>query len=158
MKEKAMRERVWEAGDKKRERLKKLREENRERAKHISERKRKQLKAIRDEKLEKQRKIQRGMQALTEIQKYQKGADLLIRRVPFQRLVREIVQKRREGLKLQSLAVLALQEAGEAFLVGLMEQANLCTIHAKRETIMPRDIQLACRIRGDFEIKTKLYR
>ena len=149
-KEKAMRERAWEAGDKKMEKLKKLREENRERAKHISERKRKQLKAIRDEKLEKQRKIQRGMQALREIQKYQKGADLLIRRVPFQRLVREIVQKRREGLKLQSSTVLALQEASEAFLVGLMEQANLCAIHAKRVTIMPRDIQLACRIRGDF--------
>ena len=132
------------------EKLKKLRQENRERAKHISERKNKQLKTIRDEKLEKQRKIQRGMQALKEIQKYQKGADLLIRRVPFQRLVREIVQKRGEGLKLQSSAVLALQEAGEAFIVGLMEQGNLCTIHAKQVTIMPRDIQLACRIQGDF--------
>ena len=146
IKEKAMRERAWEVGDKKMEKLKKLREENRERAKHISERKRKQLKAIRDEKLEKQRKIQRGMQALREIQKYQKGVDLLIRRVPFQRLVREIVQKRKEGLKLQSSAVLALQEAGEAFLVGFMEQANLCAIHAKMVTIMPRDIQLARRI------------
>ena len=113
-------------------------------------RKIKQLKAIRDEKLERQRKIQRGMQALREIQKYQKGVDLLIRRVPFQRLVREIVQKKREGLKLQSSAVLALQEASEAFLVGIMEQANLFTIHAKRVTIMPRDIQLACRIQGDF--------
>ena len=91
-----------------------------------------------------------GCKGLKEIQKYQKGADLLIRRVPFQRLVREIVQKRREGLKLQSLAVLALQEAGEAFIVGLMEQANLCTIQAKWVTIMPRDIQLACKIRGDF--------
>ena len=63
-------------------------------------------------------KLQRGMQALREIQKYQKGADLLIRRVLFQRLVREIVQKRREGLKLQSSAVLALQEASEVFQVG----------------------------------------
>ena len=71
------------------------------------------------------------MQALKEIQKYQKRADLLIRRVPFQRLVKEIVQKRREGLKLQSSVVLALQEAGEAFLVGLLEQANMCAIHAK---------------------------
>ena len=96
--------------------------------------------------MEKQRKIQRGMQALKEIQKYQKGADLLIKRVPFQRLVREIVLKRGEGLKLQSSAVLALQEAGEAFIVGLIEQVNLCTIHAKRVTIMPRDIQLAHRI------------
>ena len=145
--EKAMRERTWEAGDKKMKKLKKLRQENRERAKHISERKNKQLKTIRDEKLEKQRKNQRGMK---EIQKYQKGADLLIRRVPFQRQVREVVQKRGEGLKLQSSAVLALQEAGEAFIVGLMEQATLCTIHAKWVTIMPRDIQLACRIQGDF--------
>ena len=130
MKEKPMKERAQEAGDKKIKKLEKLREENKMRAQHINERKRKQLKAIRDEKLEKQRKVQRGMQALKEIQKYQKGLDLLIRRVPFQRLVREIVQKRKECLKLQSLAVLALQEAGEAFLVGLMEQANLCAIHA----------------------------
>ena len=149
-KEKAMKERAQEARDKKIKRLEKLREENKMRAQCINEKKRKQLKAIRDEKLEKQRKVQREMKALKEIQKYQKGADLLIRRVPFQRLVREIVQKRREGLKLQSLAVLALQEASEAFLVGLMEQANLCAIHAKRVTIMPRDIQLAHRIWGDF--------
>ena len=128
------------------EKLKKVRQENEEKAKRISERKNKQLKTIRDENLEKQRKIQRGMQALKEIQKYQKGADLLIKRIPFQRLVREIVQKRGEGLKLQSSAVLALQEAGEAFIVGLMEQVNLCAIHAKWVTIMPRDIQLACRI------------
>ena len=127
-----------------------MKEENQKRAQHIKEKKRKQLKAIRDEKLEKQRKTQRGMQALKEIQKYQKGSDLLIRRVPLQRLVKEIVQKQWESLKLQSLAVLALQEASEAFLVGLMEQANLCAIHAKRVTIMPQDIQLACRIWGDF--------
>ena len=56
------------------------------------------------------------------------------------------MQKRGEGLKLQSSAALALQEAAEAFIVGLMEQANLCTIHTKWVTIMPRDIQLACRI------------
>ena len=86
------------------------------------------------------------MQALKEIQKYQKGADLLNQRLPFQRLVREIVQKRREGLRLQSTAVLALQEAGEAFLVGLLEHANICAIHAKQVTIMPKDIQLARRI------------
>ena len=130
-KEKAKKEGAREAGDKKIVDMQKLRKENRERAKQIRERKDKQLKTIRDEKLEKQRRTQRVMQALKEIQKYQKGADLLIRRVPFQRLVKEIVQKRREGLKLQSSAVLALQEAGEAFLVGLLEQANMCAIHAK---------------------------
>ena len=149
-KEKAKRERAREAGDKKLADMKKLREENQKRAQRIKDRKDKQLKIIRDEKVEKQRKIQRGMQALKEIQKYQKGADLLIQRVPFQRLVREIVQRCREGLKLQSSAVLALQEVGEAFLVGLLEQANICAIHAKRVTIMLKDIQLAQRIRGDF--------
>ena len=137
MKEKAMMERAREAGDKRIKRLEKLKEENQKRPQCIKERKRKQLKAIRDEKLEKQRKTQRGIQALKEIQKYQKGSNLLIQRVPFQRLVKEIVQKQWESLKLQSSAVLALQEAGEAFLVGLMEQANLCAIHAKRVTIMP---------------------
>ena len=87
--------------------MKKLREENQKRAQRIKDRKEKQLKIIREEKIEKQRKIQRGMQALKEIQKYQNGADLLIRRLPFQRLVREIVQKRREALRLQSMAILA---------------------------------------------------
>ena len=149
-KEKVMQERVQEARDKKTKRLEKLKEENRMRAQSIKERKREQLKSIRDKKLEKQRKVWRGMQALQEIQKYQKGADLLIWRVPFQRLVREIIQKWGEGLRLQSSAVLALQEASEAFLVGMMVQANLCAIHAKRVTIMPWDIQLACRIQGDF--------
>ena len=108
LKEKAKKERAREAGDKKLADIKKLREENQKRAQRIKDRKDKQLKIIRDEKVEKQRKIQRGMQALKEIQKYQKGADLLIWRVPLQRLVREIVQRCREGLKLQSSVVLAL--------------------------------------------------
>ena len=89
------------------------------------------------------------MQALKEIQKYQKGVDVLIRRLPFQWLVREIGQQKREGLRFQSAAVLVLQEAVKAFLVGLLEQANLFAIHAKRVTIMPKDIQMAQRIRGD---------
>ena len=149
-KEKAKKERAREAGDKKVADMRKLREENKERAERIKERKNKQLKIIRDEKVGKQRKIHWGMHALKEIQKYQKGVDLLIRRVPFQRLVREIMQKQREGLKLQSSVVLALQEAGEAFLVGLLEQTNICAIHAKWVTIIPKDRQLAHRIRGDF--------
>ena len=92
-KEKAKQERAREAGDKKLADMKKLREGNQKRAQRIKERKEKQLKMIRDEMVEKQRKIQQGIQALKEIQKYQKGADLLIWRVLFQRLVREIVQK-----------------------------------------------------------------
>ena len=52
-------------------------------------------------------------------------------------------------LRFQSHAVLALQEAAEAYLVGLFEDTNLCAIHAKRVTIMPKDVHLATRIRGE---------
>ncbi|KAL8109152.1 hypothetical protein AgCh_025297 [Apium graveolens] len=79
----------------------------------------------------------------SEIRKYQKTTELLILKLPFQRLVREIAQ----GIK--SHAILALQEASEAYVVGLFHDANLCSIHAKRVTIMPKDIQLARRIRGE---------
>ncbi|KXZ41752.1 hypothetical protein GPECTOR_294g793 [Gonium pectorale] len=78
-----------------------------------------------------------------------KSTELLIRKLPFQRLVREIAQDFKTDLRFQSQAVLALQEAAEAYLVGLFEDTNLCAIHAKRVTIMPKDIQLARRIRGE---------
>lgn len=90
-----------------------------------------------------------GTVALREIRKYQKSTDLLIRKLPFQRLVREIAQDYKTDLRFQSFAVLALQEASEAYLVGLFEDTNLCAIHAKRVTIMPKDMQLARRIRGE---------
>ncbi|XP_042609293.1 histone H3.3-like [Cyprinus carpio] len=81
--------------------------------------------------------------------RYQKSNKLLIRKLPFQRLVREIAQDFKTDLRFQSSAVMALQEASEAYLVGLFEDTNLCAIHAKRVTIMPKDIQLARRIRGE---------
>jgi histone H3 len=90
-----------------------------------------------------------GTVALREIRRYQKSTELLIRKLPFQRLVREIAQEFKTDLRFQGSAVLALQEASEAYLVGLFEDTNLCAIHAKRVTIMPRDVQLARRIRGD---------
>ncbi len=90
-----------------------------------------------------------GTVALREIRKYQKTTELLIRKLPFQRLVREIAQDFKTDLRFQSAAVLALQEAAEAYLVGLFEDTNLAAIHAKRVTIMPKDLQLARRIRGD---------
>ena len=93
----------------------------------------------------KKRKRQRyrpGTVALREIRRFQKSTELLIRRMPFQRLVREITQTYSPYLRFQSGAVLALQEAAEAYLVGLLEDSNLCAIHAKRVTIMPRDMQL----------------
>ena len=90
-----------------------------------------------------------GTVALREIRRYQKSTELLIRKLPFQRLVREIAQDFKTDLRFQLAAVMALQEASEAYLVGLFEDSNLCAIHAKRVTIMPKDIQLARRIRGE---------
>jgi len=90
-----------------------------------------------------------GTVALREIRKYQKSTELLVRKLPFQRLVREIATEFKTDLRFQSSAVLALQEASESYLVGLFEDTNLCAIHAKRVTIMPKDMQLARRIRGE---------
>ncbi|RPA83841.1 histone-fold-containing protein, partial [Ascobolus immersus RN42] len=104
----------------------------------------------------KARRWKPGTKALREIRKYQQSTDLLIRRLPFARLVKEVAQEFLSGtyvdggadLRWQSAAILALQEAAEAFLVHLFEDANLLAIHAKRVTIMQKDIQLARRIRG----------
>ena len=90
-----------------------------------------------------------GMMALKDICHFQKSTALLIRKLPFQRLVREIAQDFKTDLRFQSAAILCLQEAAEAYIVGLFEDANLCAIHAKRVTIMPKDIQLARRIQGE---------
>ncbi|OAX44563.1 histone-fold-containing protein [Rhizopogon vinicolor AM-OR11-026] len=107
----------------------------------------------------KKRRYRPGTLALREIRKYQRSTDLLLRRLPFSRVVREIALDmmtdtnytgEETGLRWQSSAILALQEATEAFLVHLFEDANLCAIHAKRVTIMQRDIQLARRIRGPW--------
>lgn len=73
----------------------------------------------------------------------------MIRKLPFQRLVREIAQEFRSDLRFQSSAILALQEAAEHYLVSLFEDTNLCAIHANRVTIQVKDLQLARRIRGD---------
>ena len=99
--------------------------------------------------VKKKHRYRPGTVALREIRKYQKSTDLLIRKLPFQRLVREIAQDFKTDLRFEGTAVLALQEASEAYLVGLFEDTNLCAIHAKRVTIMPKDIQLARRIRGE---------
>ncbi|KAG5641426.1 histone H3 [Asterophora parasitica] len=90
-----------------------------------------------------------GTVALREIRRYQKSTELLIRRLPFQRLVREIAQDSRTNLRFQSSAVMALQEATEAYLVSLFEDTNMAAIHAKRVTIQPKDLALARRLRGE---------
>ncbi|KAG7290533.1 histone H3-like centromeric protein hH3v [Staphylotrichum longicolle] len=99
----------------------------------------------------KKRRYRPGTLALKEIRRYQANTDLLMAKLPFARLVREIAlqyQPSSAELRWQSQAILALQEAAEAFLVHLFEDTNLCAIHAKRVTIMQKDIQLARRIRG----------
>ncbi|KAF8248865.1 histone-fold-containing protein [Wilcoxina mikolae CBS 423.85] len=111
----------------------------------------------------KKRRIRPGNLALREIRYYQKSTDLLIQKLPFVRLVREVAASYTDGAHLgfglntaanggvhrfQSTALAALQEAAEAYMVHLFEDANLLAIHAKRVTIMQKDIQLARRIRG----------
>ena len=95
------------------------------------------------------RRLRPGERALREIRQYQSSTSLLLRRLPFARLVREIQYgMTREPYRWQGTAILALQEASEAHLVALFEDSNLCAIHGKRVTIMPKDMQLARRIRG----------
>jgi len=93
-----------------------------------------------------------GTVALREIRRYQKSTEFLIRKLPFQRLVREVAQEFKTEVRFQREALSALQEACEAYLVQLFEDTNLCAIHAKRVTIMPKDMQLARRIRGEWAL------
>ena len=90
-----------------------------------------------------------GTVALREIRKYQKSTHLLIRKLPFQRLTREIMRGFSSHMRCDSHALHAFQAAAEAYLVGLFEDVNLCAIHGRRVTIFPKDIQLARRIRGE---------
>ncbi|KAF8235611.1 putative histone H3 [Tricholoma matsutake] len=89
-----------------------------------------------------------GTVALREIRRYQKSTEVLIPKMPFQRLVREIAHDFKMDLRFQSSAIMALQEAAEAYLVALFEDTNLAALHAKRVTIMPKDMFLARRLRG----------
>ena len=103
--------------------------------------------------IKKPKKFRPGTVALREIRRFQKSTEMLIKKLPFQRLVREICQTlddfRDREYRFQSAAIGTLQEAAEAYLVSLFEDTNLCCIHAKRVTITPKDMQLARRIRGD---------
>ena len=99
------------------------------------------------------------MVALREIRCYQRSTENLIKKTPFQKLIREISQEYRicsDGpgtpsvqVHFQSTAVAALQEAAENFIVGLLEDVNLLAVHARRVTVMPQGIRLALKIRGD---------
>ena len=96
-----------------------------------------------------------GTVALRQIRRYQKSTNLLIRKLPFQRLVREIAQDFKSDLKFQASALLALQDASEDYHVCLYEDTNLCALHAKRVTIRPKDIILARHIRGETSRSAK---
>ena len=101
-------------------------------------------------KVKKTRKYWPGTVDLQEIWQFQKSTELLIRKLPFLWLVCKIALKvGKYDLCFQGSTILCLQEAAEAYMVGLMEDTDLCTIHAKRVTIMPKDIQLACHIWGE---------
>jgi histone H3 len=90
-----------------------------------------------------------GTVALRQIKKLQKSTDLLMRKAPFQRLVREIATKHKEGLRFAASALAALQESTESYVISLLADANLCSLHAKRVTAMPSDLHLARRLRGE---------
>ena len=96
-----------------------------------------------------QRRWRPGTCAIREIRKFQKSTDLLIQRAPFQRLVREVSSAQKEGLRFQSSAIMAIQEATESYIVSVLADTNLACIHAKRVTIQPKDVQLAMRLRGE---------
>ena len=108
-------------------------------------------------KLEKQKELRKlnkdkqSIHALREIRKYQKSVKLLIPLRPFSRLIHEIAQDRKYGLRFQSKAILALQEASETYLVNLFEHSMLTCVHAKRLTIFPKDFDLVRRIRGEIQ-------
>ncbi|EJD34466.1 histone H3.2 [Auricularia subglabra TFB-10046 SS5] len=90
-----------------------------------------------------------GTVALREIRKYQKSSELLIRKLPFQRLVREVMHEYRVGMRMQSSALNALQQAAEDYIITIFEDSNAAAIHAKRVTLQPKDMSLALRIRGE---------
>eukprot|EP00475_Leptophrys_vorax_P006885 TRINITY_DN14303_c0_g1_i8.p2 TRINITY_DN14303_c0_g1~~TRINITY_DN14303_c0_g1_i8.p2 ORF type:complete len:121 (-),score=25.41 TRINITY_DN14303_c0_g1_i8:58-420(-) len=110
--------------------------------------------------IKKPHRFRPGTVALRQIRKYQKSSDLLLKKLPFQKLVREITEEagaHLNGVRFQASALIALQEAAEAYLVALFEHTNLAAIHAKRVTIMPRDIRLARKIRGEPQIHASLH-
>lgn len=97
------------------------------------------------------RKTERYESTQQEIEAYQRSTNLLMRRIPFAHAVRQVALEVTDGsneLYWKSSALDALQEAAEAYIVGVLQDANLCAVHAKRVTLMPDDIWLALRLRG----------
>lgn len=94
-------------------------------------------------------KPKQGETALQDIQHYQTSTELLFPKTSFSRLVREVGQDYKTDVRFSSLALQAIQVATESYLIDVLEEANICALHAKRVTVSSQDIQLAMRIRGD---------
>ena len=109
----------------------------------------KKLETIKGQPKQRKHRYRPGTVALREIRKYQKSTDLLIRKAPFRRVVREIAHAMNASLRFQESAINALQEISESYLVKLFEDTQLCALHAHRVTILKKDMDLARRIRGD---------
>jgi len=101
--------------------------------------------------LKKPHKFKSGTVALREIRRLQKGTGHIISRAPFARLVKEIAQGFKENIRMNTMTIEALQTATESYLVSLYEDTQLCAIHARRVTVMAKDIELARRIKGDYK-------
>lgn len=94
------------------------------------------------------RRYRPGTKALREIRKFQRSSELLISKLPFQRLVREVAANVKQDIRFQAVAVEILQHAVEDYVVQVFEDCVLCAVHAKRVTVTPKDLKLAMRIRG----------
>lgn len=116
-------------------------------------RKRDLLKDIKDKKYKPdpglKRRLSNGEGVIRDIHKLTTTTDSLIRKLPFQRLVREIAHEIKTDIRFQKSAVDSIQEAAESYLIRLFQDANLCVLHSKRVTVMPRDLILAQKIRGE---------
>jgi histone H3 len=106
-------------------------------------------KAARPPGQKKQRRFRPGTVALRTIRKLQKTTGTLIRRAPFYRMARCLAAVTMEGYRFQTAALAVIQEATESYVIGILANANLAALHAKRVTVMPRDLHLARRLAGE---------
>ena len=96
------------------------------------------------------RRTRPGAKALREIRKYQRSTDSIVPRAPLQRIIKEITGKYMPDARYSMGAIEAVHQCIEAYMVGLFEDTGLCAVHARRKTIMTRDMRLARRIRGEI--------
>lgn len=104
---------------------------------------------MKEDKERKKIRYKAGTVALREVKRYQKSMDCLLPRAPFLRILKQIAKEHNDEMRWNSQAVQALQEAAEAYIVGVFEDTSLCAVHAKRQTILKKDMDLARRLRGD---------